>query len=131
MDGSSAIELNHRLVKQLLYEFPQETSFCLVSNQSGIGRNLIETQDVLIFNQRLYDRLDANGVNLTLSIFCPHAPLSGCSCRKPSPLMLNLVKDLHSNLAEKPCIYFGDSLTDEMASKSSKFEFRKVIDFDG
>lgn len=53
----------------------------VVTNQSGIGRNLYNEAAMHsiheAMNERLQNRIDA-------FYFCPHLPDAGCSCRKPN-----------------------------------------------
>ncbi|MEU6811188.1 HAD family hydrolase [Streptomyces sp. NPDC046831] len=56
----------------------------VVTNQSGVGRGLLSTGDVLRVNARvdaLLGPFDAWAV-------CPHGPADGCPCRKPRPGMV-------------------------------------------
>ncbi len=75
----------------------------VVSNQSGIGRGLLTTEQV--------DAVDAR-VRELLGPFdtwqrCPHAPETGCVCRKPGPgLVLRAADDLGVLPAE--CAVVGD-----------------------
>lgn len=56
-------------------------SIFVVTNQSGIGRNLYDEAAMHsiheAMNERLGDRIDAY-------YFCPHLPDAGCMCRKPN-----------------------------------------------
>jgi D-glycero-D-manno-heptose 1,7-bisphosphate phosphatase len=57
--------------------------FFLASNQSGIGRGLLTTDDYLAVHARLEGLLQSEGITLTGAAFCPHGPAEGCPCRKP------------------------------------------------
>jgi histidinol-phosphate phosphatase family protein len=56
----------------------------VVTNQSGVGRRLIEEDQLLAVNRRVEEILGPFG---TWQI-CPHAPDAGCECRKPSPVLI-------------------------------------------
>jgi len=60
----------------------------VVTNQSGIGRGLIRTEVVEQQHDRLRELLRPAGVDLAAVEYCPHAPDTGCDCRKPLPGML-------------------------------------------
>ena len=60
----------------------------VVTNQSGIGRGLIRAEIVEQQHERLRDLLRPSGVELAAVEYCPHAPDTGCDCRKPLPGML-------------------------------------------
>jgi histidinol-phosphate phosphatase family protein len=62
----------------------------LVTNQSGIGRGLMSSADVLAVHQRLREILARDGAHLDAIYVCPHVPAGseaakdeGCACRKP------------------------------------------------
>jgi D-glycero-D-manno-heptose 1,7-bisphosphate phosphatase len=59
----------------------------VLSNQSGIGRGMFKESDAQRVNSRVADILRARGIEITAWYFCPHAPESACSCRKPLPGM--------------------------------------------
>jgi histidinol-phosphate phosphatase family protein len=56
----------------------------VVSNQPGVALGYFEHTDLQGVEQRLQDLLPA----LDGFYFCPHAPQTGCSCRKPACGML-------------------------------------------
>ncbi|MGH9890406.1 MAG: D-glycero-alpha-D-manno-heptose-1,7-bisphosphate 7-phosphatase [bacterium] len=60
----------------------------LVSTQSGVGRGLFAEEAVRLVHDRMMELLEPYGVALDDSRYCLHAPWDGCSCRKPSPRML-------------------------------------------
>jgi histidinol-phosphate phosphatase family protein len=53
----------------------------VVSNQSGIGRGLIDQRQLAAVNARVQELLGPLGP----WVICPHAPEDGCACRKPAP----------------------------------------------
>lgn len=59
-------------------------SLFVVTNQSGIGRGYFSEGDYLAVQQRLEKMLEAHGVRLGGSAFCPHTPEDHCPCRKPA-----------------------------------------------
>jgi D-glycero-D-manno-heptose 1,7-bisphosphate phosphatase len=61
----------------------------VVTNQSGIARNLLSEEDYLRTHQRLIQLLDESGARLDGHYWCPHLPdVSGpCQCRKPGTLL--------------------------------------------
>jgi histidinol-phosphate phosphatase family protein len=56
----------------------------VITNQSGIGRGLIELDAVAAVNARIDRELGPFATWQT----CPHAPEDGCPCRKPAPGMV-------------------------------------------
>ncbi|KHK00733.1 D-glycero-alpha-D-manno-heptose-1,7-bisphosphate 7-phosphatase [Desulfovibrio sp. TomC] len=57
----------------------------LVTNQSGIGRGYYAEADFQAVQTRLLELLTPYGAPITSTAHCPHAPGSGCDCRKPAP----------------------------------------------
>ncbi|WP_051970478.1 D-glycero-alpha-D-manno-heptose-1,7-bisphosphate 7-phosphatase [Kitasatospora azatica] len=82
-----------------------------VSNQSPVGRGLLTEADCLRIQRTLVDRLEAEGVPVAGSYLCPHAPESGCGCRKPAPGMLRLAQR-RFGAAPEQCALIGDSVED-------------------
>ena len=75
----------------------------LISNQSGVGRELLTMADVEAVNRRLEDLVGRLGPLLV----CPHAPGQGCGCRKPAPgLVLAAAAALGVDPAD--CVVIGD-----------------------
>jgi D-glycero-D-manno-heptose 1,7-bisphosphate phosphatase len=56
----------------------------VVTNQSGIARGLISTEQVDAVNRRVEELLGPFAVWQV----CPHGPADACSCRKPQPGMV-------------------------------------------
>ncbi len=59
----------------------------VVSNQSGIGRGMFAQSDAQRVNERIGVILGREGIEILAWYLCPHAPESGCACRKPAPGM--------------------------------------------
>jgi HAD superfamily hydrolase (TIGR01662 family) len=56
----------------------------VVTNQSGLARGLLTTDQVAAVNARVDELLGPFDVWEV----CPHAPAAGCACRKPRPGMI-------------------------------------------
>ena len=64
------------------------TPAIVVSNQSCVGRGLLEEQQLIAIMGRMTSLLEREGAPLAAWYCCPHAPDDGCDCRKPKPGML-------------------------------------------
>jgi histidinol-phosphate phosphatase family protein len=86
----------------------------VVSNQSGVGRGLIEREEVDAVNRRVEELLGPLGPWLV----CPHAPDAGCDCRKPRP---GLVLQAAEQLGVEParCTVIGDIGADVEAARAA------------
>jgi D-glycero-D-manno-heptose 1,7-bisphosphate phosphatase len=116
-DPESVVFLPH--VFAALHRF-QELGFLLitVSNQSGIGRNLITEQEYLAVQEAVAASLKQHGIHLTASYFCPHAPSDGCNCRKPSPgMLIQAARDW--NISLQSSLMIGDKLSDIAAGQAA------------
>ena len=95
----------------------------LVSNQSGVARELFEEEELDAVWHHLRERLAAHGVRLDGIYYCPHHPEGShprhrrpCECRKPRPgLLLRAAADLDLDLSRSWLI--GDILDDVEAGR--------------
>lgn len=83
----------------------------LVTNQSGIGRGYFPEADYHAVQDRLAELLAAHGVHIEDTLFCPHTPDAGCSCRKPRTGMWTELVNRHG-LRPGESIMIGDKLAD-------------------
>ena len=90
----------------------------VVSNQSGVGRGLITSEEMSAVQAHFLNLLRAEGVEITASYICPHAPEEGCPCRKPSPFSLHKAAgEYELDLAQSWMI--GDREGDILAGQSA------------
>ncbi len=89
----------------------------LVTNQSGIGRGIIEERALAQIHKKLDRNLSNIGVFLKEKYYCPHVPEDHCGCRKPkSDLFMQAKKDHDLDLSASYLI--GDSLCDVNAAEA-------------
>jgi D-glycero-D-manno-heptose 1,7-bisphosphate phosphatase len=63
----------------------------IATNQSGIGRGLVDMTSLNAIHQHMQQMLLAKGGRIDAVFICPHVPQEQCSCRKPLPgLMLQI-----------------------------------------
>jgi histidinol-phosphate phosphatase family protein len=83
----------------------------VISNQSGVGRGLIEKQALPRIHQRLDALLSPRGVLIDHYELCVHRPEDGCDCRKPKPkLIQDAAAKLNIDLSQSYMI--GDKISD-------------------
>jgi D-glycero-D-manno-heptose 1,7-bisphosphate phosphatase len=100
------------LVKQSPYKI------VIVTNQSAVGRGLVNLEAVHQINDRLLAEITASGGRVDSFFICPHAPQDNCSCRKPMPgLLLQAAHALSLDLSRS--IMIGDALTDLQAGAAA------------
>jgi histidinol-phosphate phosphatase family protein len=89
-------------------------TLAVVSNQSGVARGLLSTEQVAAVNARV-EQLLGPFANWQI---CPHGPDEGCHCRKPEPgLMQAAAAALGLTLPE--CAVIGDIGADIEAANSA------------
>ncbi|MEQ1879644.1 MAG: D-glycero-beta-D-manno-heptose 1,7-bisphosphate 7-phosphatase [Burkholderiales bacterium] len=89
----------------------------VVSNQSGIGRGLLDMGALNAINDKMYRALAHVGGHIDALFYCPHAAEANCECRKPKPgMFLDIAQRFNVDLTGVPSV--GDSLRDLQASAS-------------
>jgi D-glycero-D-manno-heptose 1,7-bisphosphate phosphatase len=90
----------------------------VVTNQSGVAREIFAESFVAEIHARLREMLRAEGALIDAFYFCPHHPTEGkgaylktCDCRKPAPgLILRAAAEFHLDPARSYMV--GDTLKD-------------------
>lgn len=89
-------------------------SIAVATNQSGIERGLFDISTLHDIHSKMVDAVADAGGRIDGIFFCPHAPNSGCSCRKPATgLFEDIAARFGKSLAGVPVV--GDSLRDLQA----------------
>lgn len=87
----------------------------VVSNQSGIARGLITSEDVDAVNNRINELLTEDEASIDRFYYCPYHPdfstPEECKCRKPSPEMV-LTAAAENNIDLNGSYLIGDSMSD-------------------
>ena len=87
----------------------------LATNQSGIGRGLIDMDTLNTIHQKMHNSLGRFGGWVDAIFFCPDAPDAGSHCRKPNPGMFeDIANRCGTDLAHVPAV--GDKLSDIQAA---------------
>jgi len=63
----------------------------VATNQSGIGRGMIDMASVNAVHLHMMQRLMSVGGRLDGVFFCPHTPEENCDCRKPKPGLMRQI----------------------------------------
>jgi len=89
----------------------------VATNQSGLGRRLLDTATLISIHEKLHKALAQVGGRIDAVFFCPHTADANCDCRKPKPgMLLDIGQRFGVELTGVPCI--GDSLRDLQAAES-------------
>lgn len=90
----------------------------VASNQSGLGRGLLDYDDLFAIHDKMARQLAELGTALDGIFFCPHTDDDDCVCRKPRP---GLIEDIQRrwNLKPHECVMIGDSVRDIDAARAA------------
>lgn len=87
----------------------------IASNQSGIGRGLLDMAMFTAINDKMYKAVQQAGGHIDAIFFCPHTNVDRCACRKPETGLFEEIKQRYgADLSTVPAI--GDSLKDIQAA---------------
>ncbi|WP_338069228.1 HAD-IIIA family hydrolase [Streptomyces antimycoticus] len=86
----------------------------VVTNQSGVGRGLLERSQVQAVHERIAELLGPFDVWAV----CPHAPWEGCLCRKPAPGLV-LAAMARVSAAPDRTVVIGDAPTDVGSARAA------------
>ena len=90
----------------------------VVTNQAGIGRGYYDVAAYESVNRAMSEGLRTDQAAIDAWYFCPHAPDSGCLCRKPQPgMILQAIADL--GLDASKSILVGDKISDLEAATAA------------
>ena len=93
----------------------------VATNQSGVGRGMIDMASVNAIHAHMNQQLLAQGGRLDAVFFCPHTPEENCDCRKPLPgLLLDIGRRYALDLAG--VVVVGDTLRDLLAAQAAGCE---------
>lgn len=86
----------------------------VATNQSGVERGLFDINTLHAIHNKMMASVAEKGGHIDGIFFCPHAPDSGCDCRKPAPgLLKDIAQRFGTSLEGVPLV--GDSLRDLQA----------------
>lgn len=87
----------------------------IVTNQSGIGRGLLDMATYNTINDKMHKAVNQAGGRIDAIFFCPHTCTDKCSCRKPATGLFDEIMQRYGiNL--KNVLVIGDSLKDLQAA---------------
>jgi D-glycero-D-manno-heptose 1,7-bisphosphate phosphatase len=87
----------------------------VVSNQSAVGRGVVEPQVVEDIHARMAAAIRRAGGRVDDVLYCPHAPEEHCNCRKPQPGLFHQAAERH-NIDLSRSYMIGDAACDVEAA---------------
>ena len=98
----------------------------IATNQSGIGRGMIDMAAVNAVHAHMNQMLMRHGGRVDAVFFCPHAPEDQCDCRKPLPGLMHEIGQRYGvALAKVPMVC--DTLRDLLAAQAAGCEPHLVL----
>jgi len=100
----------------------------VATNQSGIGRGLVEMSSLNAVHQRMMHLLAEMGGRIDAVFFCPHTPEEQCSCRKPLPGLMRQIAErygIEGALSSVPMVC--DTARDLQAAQAAGCEPHLVL----
>jgi D-glycero-D-manno-heptose 1,7-bisphosphate phosphatase len=98
----------------------------VATNQSGIGRGMIDMSAVNAVHAHMHQMLQTQGGRIDAVFFCPHTPADDCDCRKPRPgLMREIGRRYGVDLSHVPMV--GDTARDLLAAQAAGCEPHLVL----
>jgi D-glycero-D-manno-heptose 1,7-bisphosphate phosphatase len=100
----------------------------VATNQSGIGRGLVEMSSLNAVHQRMMHLLAEMGGRIDAVFFCPHAPEEQCDCRKPLPGLMRQIAErygIEGALSHVPMVC--DTARDLQAAQAAGCEPHLVL----
>lgn len=102
--------------KDFLDVFPKIASsfkyVFIVTNQQGIGKGLMNVNDLEIVHNKMLDKLNGAWGKIDKIYFCPHLKEDNCRCRKPNPGLAYMAKNDFPDIDFKKSLMIGDSESD-------------------
>jgi D-glycero-D-manno-heptose 1,7-bisphosphate phosphatase len=102
-------------------QFLQKKDYLLIviSNQSGIAKELYQQREVEVLHDYLKEQLIKNGIQLSEIYYCVHHPDVGrCICRKPDSLFVEKAL-ARFDIDAKQSYFIGDKERDTEAAEKA------------
>lgn len=115
IDEIKLIERNLNFLREISLEF--NLDFIVISNQAGIERRMLTSEELNSVNSWIAAELLCYGVPILAFYCCPHHWDSNCNCRKPKPgLLKKAIEDF--DLKSTATIFIGDQQSDVDAANN-------------
>ena len=98
----------------------------VITNQQGIGKGIMSTEELGILHQRMLLEIDRIGGKIDRIYHCPHLENQNCSCRKPKIGMIEKAREDFPSIEMKDSYLVGDSPSDIQAGISAGLIAKRV-----
>jgi len=111
--------LNEGIIDALKAFLNGHFQLIIISNQSGISKNLYSKEDCDKVHERLINILSGHGIPIKEIYYCPHHPeIENCLCRKPESLLFEKAI-ARFNIDTDQSWMIGDSERDIIAAEKA------------
>ena len=90
----------------------------VVTNQQGIGKDLMTHEDLHKIHEHMNKRVNEFGATIDEILYCPHLAALDPSCRKPLPGMAFQAKEIFPDIVFKNSVMVGDTESDIQFGKN-------------
>jgi len=101
----------------------------IISNQSGIARNLISEEEFQLVNNAFVAIFAERKIQFESIYYCFHLPSDNCSCRKPNTYFFERIKNYFEN--DFWAAMVGDSIVDAQFARNARIPFFSTGDISG
>ncbi len=84
----------------------------IVTNQQGIGKELMTSEDLDKIHSRMIDEIISAGGFIDQIYYCPHLAIEDPMCRKPNPGMAFQAAEDFPDIDFKKSVMVGDAISD-------------------
>lgn len=103
----------------------QQIRVVVVTNQQGVGKDLMSQSDLESVNEAINEQIVRLGGQKIVFFVCTHVIDLQCECRKPKPgLILKAISSFH--VLSNEAIFIGDQESDREAAKLARIDFLKT-----
>jgi len=128
INNPEQVELIPGVVKFLKFVTKMDVALHVVSNQSGVGRNIIDRGDFEIVDRKFRKIFADSDLDFASVNYCTHKPDDNCQCRKPG---LGLFTDvIKSSPFPQKMAFMGNSKVDEQAANNLLIKYWNVPNLD-
>jgi len=111
LDDPAGLEFLPGAAEGLRQMYARGHRLVVITNQSGIGRGFFSEARLQQIHARFVAMVQEAGARIERIYYCPHAPDSGCECRKPgTALLLQAAAEL--DFVPRESVVIGDKSSD-------------------
>ena len=116
------------VLKALVILRPHFKRIVVVTNQQGIGKNLMTREELSIVHDHMKRSFKEAGTYLDAIYYCPYLEKDSPFCRKPQPGMAFEARHMFTEIDFDRSIMVGDSLSDFLFGTYLNMKTVRIID---